>query len=454
MSEAASLLAKIILTDCQKTAIDAVLTDKKHITISGPAGSGKSFLTKILIQKLLDLNSGAVITCAPTHQAKIVLSKMSGFTASTIHSVLKIHPDTYEDVREFKQSKSDKAKEDLKAVRYLIVDEASMVDNDLFEILLKSVHPFCQIIAIGDKHQIQPVRHAPGEISPFFTDKRFRLAELKTVVRQQAGNPIIQVATKIRNGGWFETNWDKATGTGVLDVKTIAKMMQIYLSKVKTPEDLLNYRMLAYTNDVVNSFNRVIRKHVYKTTEPFVDNEYLVMQEPVMREEEIGGETFTETLLNNGETVKIIPGSIKRQLKYISLPYVEPIQIEVATMLVERQETDVTDNVDSDKEVEISVVWDASSQVLLDEALSYAASQYKQMGSGKATSRLWESFWQVKGMFVNTKSLGASTFHKSQGTTVIGVCVYTGDMNFAQFEIQTQLGYVGCTRAQKWVIYC
>ena len=276
---------------------------------------------------------------------------------------------------------------------------------------------------------------------------------MKTIVRQQAGNPIIQVATKIRNGGWFETNWDKEPGTGVLDVKSVANLMKIYLSKVKTPDDLLNYRMLAYTNDVVNRFNKAIRKQVYNTTEPFVDNEYLVMQEPVMKESEIGGETFTETLLNNGETVKIKEGSIKRQMKYISLPYVDPIQIEIATMTVIRNEVDLTE-IDGDLEVELSVVWDADGQVQLDEALSYAASQYKQMGSGKATSRLWESFWQVKGMFTNTKSLGASTFHKSQGTTVIGVCVYTGDMNFAQFEIQTQLGYVGCTRAQKWVMYC
>ncbi|ADM79886.1 Dda DNA helicase [Aeromonas phage phiAS5] len=454
MSEAESLLAKIILTDCQKRSIDAVLNDRSHITISGPAGSGKSFLTKILIKKLIEKNNGGVILSAPTHQAKIVLSKMSGYTASTIHSIMKIHPDTYEDVREFKQSKSDKAKKDLNEVRYLIVDEASMVDNDLFEIILKSVHPYCQIIGIGDKHQIQPVRHAPGEISPFFTDKRFRLSEMNTIVRQQAGNPIIQVATKIRQGGWFETNWDKETGTGVLDVKNIANLMKVYLSKVKTPEDLLNYRMLAYTNEVVNSFNRVIRKQVYQTTEPFIDSEYLVMQEPVIRETDVGGETFTETLLNNGETVKIIPGSIKRESRYINLPMVDPVQIEVATMMVERTEVDLTDDVDAETEVEISVVWDANSQVQLDEALSYAASQYKAMGKGKATTRYWEIFWEVKNMFTNTKSLGASTFHKSQGTTVIGVCVYTGDMNFAQFEIQTQLGYVGCTRAQKWVMYC
>lgn len=460
MNEAENLLAGIILTDCQKGAIDAVMSNRSHITISGPAGSGKTFLTKILIKKIKQKSADGIILCAPTHQAKIIMSKMCGQSASTIHSILKIHPDTYEDVMEFKHNKD---KLDLSEIRYIVCDEVSMIDDDLFKILVGCVHPQCQIIGIGDKFQIQPVRHTDGRLSPFFIDKRFRLFELKTIVRQKTGNPIIDVATNIRNGGWFSTKWDKSTGTGVIDVKSINVMLTKYLSKIKTPDDLLDYRVLAYTNEIVNRFNAVIRKHVYNTIEPFVDNEYIVLQEPLTETESVYNplldkyQDMTEILINNGEIVKIVEGSIVKSTKTVNLPTdgtfnLESVEIEIATFNVIRTQLDEEDGIPDP--IEMTVVWDANSKVLLDTALAEAAGQYKQVSTKAAKTRMWKAFWDLKNCFTDTKSLGASTYHKSQGSTVIGACIYLGDMNHASFELQSQLAYVGCTRASKWVLYC
>lgn len=435
-------MGAVTLTNCQQKALDAVKASRKHITISGPAGSGKSFLTKLLIQSLGDRLGIAI--CAPTHQAKIVLAKMAGLNATTIHSLFMIHPETYEDVRSFGQSK----KPDLSKIRYLIIDEASMVDEDLCKIILACIPSTCQIIAIGDKSQVQPVRHEPGVLSPFFTDmETFRLVELEEIVRQQAGNPIIEVANKIRVGGWFETKWDRENKRGVLQVSGANKMIETILKKVKCPEDLLNYRLLAYTNNVVDRMNAVVRRHVYNTSEPFVDNEYLVMQQPVTKEEEVDGTMCTVVVLNNGEIVKIKPDSIQRRTMTINLPYVDTFDVEVADMVVFDSE---------EQEKDILVIWDSDSQIQLDSALSRAAAQYKSMGARKTrgVKGPWDYFWEVKGQFADTKSLGASTIHKSQGITLKGCGIYTGDMNFATFEIQTQLAYVAVTRATDWVLYC
>lgn len=451
-----TLLSDIILTDCQQKAIDAAVNDRGHITISGPAGSGKTFLTKILLLKLEEKTKDGIALCTPTHQSKNILSKMCGRQAVTIHSLLKIHPETYEDQFEFKHNKD---KLDLSEIRYILVDEVSMVDDDLFNILVNAVHQHCQIIGIGDKYQIQPVRHNDGHISPFFTDKRFRLVELVEIVRQKKGNPIIDVATKIRQGGWFYTNWNKEEGTGVLDVKSIKKLLSVYLSKIKTQEDLKEYRMLAYTNDIVNKLNNVIRKHVYDTTEPFVENEYIVLQEPLTKNElvfdPVSGKyvQMNEVLINNGECVKIKENSIIRETMNLNMKTdgtfnLGSYEIEIATLTVIRELDD-----GETEEHQMNVVWGDDSKLILSEALSEAAGQYRN-ATQRAKSRLWENFWEIKNMFTDTKSLGATTYHKSQGSTVTGVCIYLGDMNHASYDLQSQLGYVGCTRASKWVLYC
>ena len=425
------------LTKCQDRAMNIALESKDHITISGPAGCGKSFLTEQLLKEFG--SDMGIALAAPTHQAKNVLQQMAKHPASTLHSLLRIHPETYDDVMIFDQSKMP----DLDHLRVLMVDEASMVDRDLKKIMIKSIPAACRIIGIGDKFQIQPVRHNPGELSPMFTD--FDLVEMEEVVRQSADSPIIQVASDIRNGGWFSTKWDSVNKRGVMQVPSVTKMMEVYLRKIQIPEDLMNYRLLAFTNDTVNKMNKVIRKHVYNTDEPFVGGEFLVMQQPVVEETVIGRETVTETLLNNGEYVRIQHNSIQQKTKQIDLPGVDKFDVEMADLIVTSEE--FPDG------VPFSVLWGDGEENLLSYELGESASYIKGLKRGHAQSQAWKQFWAVKKMFTQTKSLGASTIHKSQGTTVTGVGVYTGDMSFADFTIQSQLGYVACTRATDWVLW-
>lgn len=58
--------------------------------------------------------------------------------ATTIHSALKISPVTNEELRVFEQQKGKKAP-DLSTCRVFVVEEASMVDMDLFRIIRRSI---------------------------------------------------------------------------------------------------------------------------------------------------------------------------------------------------------------------------------------------------------------------------------------------------------------------------
>ena len=163
-----------MLNEGQKATFNRVVERIKagrggHITINGPAGTGKTTMTKFIINYLISNGVSGVMLAAPTHGAKRVLSKLAGMAANTIHSILKINPTTYEENMLFEQ----KEVPDMAKCRVLICDEASMYDRKLFQIIMATIPSWCLIIAIGDKSQIRPVE--PGStvpaLSPFFTHK-------------------------------------------------------------------------------------------------------------------------------------------------------------------------------------------------------------------------------------------------------------------------------------------
>lgn len=422
------------LSTCQQKVVEKFKNHKGHMTIRGPAGVGKSFITKYLIESCEDKNG--IFLATPTHQAKIVLSKMSGLPVSTLHSLLKIHPQTYEEVRTFEQNGTP----ELDDCRLLFIDEASMVDNDLFEILMRSIHPYCRIVAIGDKEQLQPVKHDPGVLSPFFSDKRFEQVSMETILRQAADNPIIQVATGIRNGG--ELYHLTKEGKGVFQLPSLAVYMKLFFNKVKKPDDLLDYRMLAFTNDVVDKCNEAIRDQIYKTDYPFLVGEYLVLQQPVVLKEKFKGLEVVDTLFNNGQIVQI--ESIEREVYQLNLPLVHKRPVNAYNLKCRDLETN---------EVKpMKVLAGIDDKIELQDYLNTAATMYKE-SSSKYKKAMWGQFWALKDMFAETKPLGSNTVHKSQGTTLKGVLYYTRDKSYTDMLIQRQLDYVACTRPTDFLAY-
>lgn len=423
------------LTNGQSVALDKALTTRKHLIIKGPAGCGKSYLSKSILDGL-GMRMGIALS-APTHQAKKILSKMAGMEANTLHSLLRIHPDTYEDVRTFQQNKKGL---DLSALRVLFIDEVSMLDDELTDITLKSIPKTCRIIGIGDEFQIQPVKHLPGVISPVFTDPRFDTVELTEIVRQAAENPMIIVATEIRHGGWFRPLFDQTTKMGIIKAPSRIKLLDTYLRKVgDNAEFSEDYRLMAYTNNVIDTMNRFVRKQIYNTYEPFWLGEKLVMQEPVVLD--IDGSV--ETLLNNGEVVTI--KKIEPRTAHLNLPLVGKLSIEVADLVVIG---------DEEMDVNITVLWGESEEERFFKYMDKAASEYKSTGSGIAQKKMWSAWWDVKNTYVSTKPIFACTLHKSQGSTFKGAFIHTPDIiSHAPHEIATQLAYVGSTRAQQFCVY-
>lgn len=432
----------------QKLAFDIIVDIIKQrnggrVTLNGPAGTGKTTMTKFIIEHLIKNGVHGVALAAPTHQAKKVLSKLAGMEANTIHRLMKINPTTYEDQDTFEQREMP----DMSKINVLVCDEASMYDGKLFKIILNTLPSWCVILGIGDREQLMPVE--PGgdgtpAISPFFTHPSFKQVYLDEVMRSNA--PIIQVATEIREGGWLRPNIIDGHGVHEFNSQTALKdfMMQ-YFSIVKTADELFETRMLAFTNKSVDKLNNIIRRKLYETETTFIKDEIIVMQEPCMKELEYDGKKFNEIIFNNGDLVRIKDAVLTSG--FLSAKNVSTRQmINYWALEVE--------TIDPEDEYRIEVI-----KVLPPEQtdkfymfLAKVATTYREMkAAGKRPP--WDDFWKAKRMFLKVRALPVSTIHKSQGVSVDNSFLYTPCVHVAEATLAKQLVYVGTTRARHDVYY-
>lgn len=433
------------LTEGQKNAFNIVMRaikeKKHHVTINGPAGTGKTTLTKFIIEALISTGETGIILAAPTHAAKKILSKLSGKEASTIHSILKINPVTYEENVLFEQ----KEVPDLAKCRVLICDEVSMYDRKLFKILLSTIPPWCTIIGIGDNKQIRPVD--PGEntsyISPFFTHKDFYQCELTEVKRSNA--PIIDVATDVRNGKWI---YDKVVdGHGVRGFTgdtALRDFMVNYFSIVKSLDDLFENRVMAFTNKSVDKLNSIIRKKIFETDKDFIVGEIIVMQEPLIKTYKIDGKPVSEIIFNNGQLVRII------EAEY-TLTFVKARGVSGEYLIRHWDLTVETYGDDEYYREKIKIISSDEELYKFNLFLGKTAETYKNWNKGGKAP--WSDFWDAKSQFSKVKALPASTFHKAQGMSVDRAFIYTPCIHYADAELAQQLLYVGVTRGRYDVFY-
>lgn len=133
----------------QKEQIALATSGPIGILTGGP-GCGKSFSTK----QIFDVYKGYSIALCPTGIAASRLRQIGcSANASTIHSALEPSIGARADGRwTFNRNRSNPLDAEL-----IVVDESSMLPNDLFSDLLQAVKRGTKILCVGDPHQLSPV---------------------------------------------------------------------------------------------------------------------------------------------------------------------------------------------------------------------------------------------------------------------------------------------------------
>lgn len=148
----------------QASAANAVLQDKRNVYISGMAGSGKSYLIEHIRQQC----NRSYQVCAPTGIAALNIK------GTTIHSFFRLSPHAIV-LDDYLRSKTKK-RSVLKSLDLLIIDEISMVQASLLDLLdaicrherKQPTEAFggLQVVLVGDFAQLGPVSKSTG--SPFY----------------------------------------------------------------------------------------------------------------------------------------------------------------------------------------------------------------------------------------------------------------------------------------------
>ena len=172
-------------TDEQREAI-SLPKDSGVMVINGVAGSGKSSVTKALVETL-DKIGHSYIAGALSGKAAMVLVQNGLKNSSTIHRMLQWSPNGG-----FLKNASDPLEEDL-----VIIDEASMNNNTLFLDILRAIEPGKRLLLIGDNGQLPPIGH--GALFEVLLKLNVPRVELTKVHRQAAKSGVITVANEVRH---------------------------------------------------------------------------------------------------------------------------------------------------------------------------------------------------------------------------------------------------------------
>lgn len=177
------LVNHIQYDNTQKDAIRKFFNEKILIVSGGP-GTGKTTITKAMVDIYKQKYSSKIAICAPTGRAAKRISELVNVAASTIHRLLKWDMEN----DSFGINENNPLDIDL-----LIIDEASMIDCYLFASLLKACTNVKKILIIGDKDQLPSI--APGKV----LQDLLEVNEIPRILlqknhRQSEGNGIIDLA--------------------------------------------------------------------------------------------------------------------------------------------------------------------------------------------------------------------------------------------------------------------
>jgi exodeoxyribonuclease V alpha subunit len=178
----------VTLADQQRRAVEAALVDKCTVITGGP-GVGKTTIVKAIVH-LARLVHRKVALAAPTGRAAKRLGEATVMEAMTIHRLLEFQPQA----GGFQRGRDNPLEADL-----VVIDEASMVDAQLFSALLAAVRPGAQLILVGDIDQLPSVG-AGAVLADVIDSEAATVIRLTEIFRQAQASKIVVSAHAINHG--------------------------------------------------------------------------------------------------------------------------------------------------------------------------------------------------------------------------------------------------------------
>ena len=249
--------------------------DEQQLTLCGKAGTGKTSILLLVVEYLRMFGIPYQLV-APTHKAKQVLSKSTNSDVMTVHQLLALKANINILDLDLNDLKFDSTYVDsIPSNGVLIIDECSMINDDLYDKLIEScTNKNCKIIASGDTRQLSPVKQT--SLAKLFSIDN--VYELSTVYRQSNDNPLLDLLSELRKRV-LHTFSPFISDNGSLTVYNNWKLflqnnIDVFKDAVtKSNPNLI--KLLAYTNARVEAFNKQIRSHIFDNPDEYEVGDFI-----------------------------------------------------------------------------------------------------------------------------------------------------------------------------------
>ena len=441
--------------------------DDSVYVIKGWAGTGKTYCVSLFVKYVLEIvyptkNWYKIAVTGPTNKSVRVIKKTSGIrnprvTFQTIHKLLGLKERiTMEGKQEF--TNDGDFKPSINSTKLLIIDEVSMLNDDLFEKILE-YRGKTKIICMGDPAQIPPVGRP--DCIPFRDELaetyKIKTIELRTIMRQKEGNAIIDSSVAIRsNIGSDRSQVDPTTkvnekGEGIefLNLnspetrRNFSERLKEYFKTDKFAKDSEYAKIIAWRNKTVSTMNDLIRNVIYgeeAKTSKILLGEKLIANNPVIQEGYV--------VLNTNEEFTVTEYEVKMDnLRFMISKNPDDEPVEINLKFYDTTVSYINDN-DEEIKVGIEILHEDSEAEFNKFANVLKLRAIEKRGADKS----WLHYYNFLRRYADVSYAYSITAHKSQGSTYNTTFVLEDDidMNLDIVE-RNRIKYTAYTRASKKV---
>lgn len=418
---------------------------------TGYAGVGKTTIVRAFIEHMKRNAKLRIGIAAPTHKAVKVLKKNAykGVWYRTLHSWLglkeKKNFQTGEVTYEPEKQSRDKKPPAVSELQFLVIDETSMVGDDLCNYLWPWVKKGLRVIFVGDPAQVFPVKHKL--CIPFRNKEKWNWQnwELTEIIRQKDGNPIIEFVTEIRNNQLQQSFTpetrilEDGSGMKVIPANAIKDEDELFEKFFNCPEfhaDSDHMKVICWRNATVAKYNERIRKIVFQGVQNLQDimpGEKLCMKGPF--------EIHDKLTIPNSEEIEVHDTNTDVRTFTYSDGWGNSESIDIKYYILDCSWT--TD--DDTMRERLPVVHEDSAadfKKLCDKLADYA----NKMEFSRRPM-MWKQFYGVKEAFAEVEYNYAITTHRAQGSTYKQCLVLQWDIA-ANWDVEDRnhILYTACTR--------
>lgn len=431
--------------------------DDNIYVLKGWAGTGKTYCVSFLVRYVLDViypnkNWYKIAVTGPTNKSVRVIKKTTGIknprvTFQTIHKLLGLTERITSDGQQEFVNQGD-FEPQIRKTKLLIIDEVSMLNDDLFHEILR-YRSDIKIICMGDPAQIPPV--GKPDCIPFMDELLemygIKTLELKTIMRQKGDNPIIDTSVLIRTdleNPYAETGVesnlnDRGEGIEFLNLNSSSiresfnDILSSYFNSEEFKEDPEYSKIIAWRNKTVEKMNQLVRKVIYgdeSIGSKILLGEKLIANNPII---EMG-----QILFNTNDEFTVDKFEIKTEKAGVA--------DEEGTL--KYYETGVTFLNDEDKKVTYFI------DILHEDSESYffvLANKLKKIAIEKrGKEKSWIKYYDFIRRFADVSYAYSITAHKSQGSTYTTAFVLEDDIDVNPNVVErNRIKYTAYTRSSK-----